>query len=159
MVKSVTALCLALVLTFATRGDAHPLHSSFTEITRDRAGYVSISIRLFSDDYGATLDSLRKESGSSSLESVARQYFARAVTLMSADGKALPVVWCGMRSESGLTWLCARSTQPVPTGIIRVRNALMFDRFRDQISIIRWTGKTESRTIILSARIPEARLN
>jgi hypothetical protein len=34
----------------------------------------------------------------------------------------------------------------------------MFDRFTDQISIIRWTGRKETRTLILSARIPDALL-
>jgi hypothetical protein len=62
-----------------------------------------------------------------------------------------------MRAEVTVIWVCARSTAPV-AGAFRVRNALMFDRFADQISIIRWVQQKETRTLILSARVPEGRL-
>ena len=152
-------MLVAMLLVATQPVDAHPLHSSFTEITRERSGAVTISVRLFADDFGATLDALRLKSTGSSLESVAQQYFAHAVTIVAADGKPLPLVWCGMRSESGLTWLCARTAQPVPAGRFRVRNALMFDRFPDQISIIRWDRGSGARTLVLSARAPEGQLD
>lgn len=164
MVKSVTTLCVALMLAVARPGDAHPLHSSFTEIARERGGTITMSIRLFADDFGATLDSLRARTRGAPGETVAREYFARSVVLTTADGKPVPLQWCGMRSQDGLTWLCARSVAPVPPGRLRVRNALMFDRFRDQISVVRWdrgsgTRGSETRTLVLSARAPEGQLN
>lgn len=159
MVKRLVAPFVVLLLVAAQPGNAHPLHSSFTEITRERSGTLAISIRLFADDFGATLDSLRLQSTGSSLESVAQQYFVRRVTVQAPDGKPLQLVWCGMRSDGGLTWLCARSAQPVSAGHLRVRNGLMFDRFPDQISIIRWNGRTGTRTLVLSARVPEGRLD
>jgi hypothetical protein len=156
-VKRLVASFVALLLVVAPALDAHPLHSSFTEITRERSGELKISIRLFSDDFGAALDSLRMKSSGSSLESVAQQYLTSTVTLM-AGGKPLPLVWCGMRSDQGLTWVCARTSKPV-AGSFLFRNSMMFDRFSDQLSIIRWTGPKETRTTILSARVQEVRLD
>ena len=156
MVRAVTLL-VALLLAVTESGTAHPLHTSFTEISQDRDGVVTMSIRLFADDFGATLDSLRK-AGAPSAEAAARLYLFRSVAVLVA-GKAVPLTWCGMRSDSGLTWLCARSAQPVPRERLQVRNALMFDRFRDQISIVRWSGTSETRTLVLSARVPEAWVN
>jgi hypothetical protein len=69
-----------------------------------------------------------------------------------------------MRTQDGLTWLCARSVAPVPPGRMRLRNTLMFDRFLDQISVVRWdrgtgTRGSKARTLILSARAPEGQLD
>lgn len=158
MVKSASAFCLTLMLAIARPGDAHPLHSSFTEITRQRGGMISISIRLFADDFGVALDALRAAPGAPS-ETVAQQYFARSVVLTTADGKPVQLVWCGMRTVDGLVWLCARSAQPIPAGFVQVRNALMFDRFADQISVVRWQNTSQARTVVLSARSPVATLD
>jgi hypothetical protein len=164
VVKPVAALCLALMVTIATPGDAHPLHSSFAEITRERSGTIAISIRLFADDFGVALDSLRAKARGAPSETVAQEYFARSVVLTTADGKPVQLEWCGMRSQDGLVWLCARTVAPVAPGRLRVRNALMFDRFRDQISVVRWdrgsgTRGSETRTLVLSARAPEGQLD
>lgn len=148
-------LLIAFGVVSAGRLYAHPLHSSYAEITRERSGDIVIRVRLFADDFGALLDSLRASSGGQSLEAVARQYAQRYVTMANTDGTSIPIVWCGMRSEQNVVWVCVRSAQPI-TGAFRVRNALMFDRFRDQISIIRWSGKKETRTLVLSPRVPSA---
>ena len=148
-------LLIATGVVSAGRLDAHPLHSSYAEITRERGGEIVIRVRLFADDFGALLDSIRASSGRTSLDSIARQYVQRHLTISGPEGTAIPIDWCGMRSEKNVDWVCARSARPI-TGAFRVRNALMFDRFRDQISIIRWTGKKETRTLVLSARVPSA---
>ena len=159
MVKSVAALCLALVLTVVRPVDAHPLHSSFTEIIRERGGTITMTIRLFADDFGVAMDSLRAEVRGVAGETVAREYFARTVVLTTADGRAVQLEWCGMRTQNGLTWLCARSVAPVAPGRLRVRNALMFDRFRDQVSVVRYGRGSGARTLVLSARAPEGQLD
>ena len=159
MVKVSGILALTLLLTSADFGDAHPLHSSFTEITRERGGTITMSVRLFADDFGVALDSLRSKSGGATSEAVAQQYFATSVCLSTADGKSVALAWCGMRSQDGLVWLCARSAAPVSAGRLRLRNALMFDRFRDQISVVRWDRGSGTRTLVLSARAPEGHLD
>lgn len=157
MVKKLVAPFVAWLLGVAQPVDAHPLHSSFTEITRERSGELKISIRLFADDFTATLQSRQSNSKGESLDTAAQQYFASMVTLV-VGGKPLALVWCGMRSEQNVTWVCARTSSPV-AGSFLFRNSMMFDRFSDQVSIISWTGKKETRTIILSARVLEVRLD
>ena len=152
MVKSI-ALMLALVASPA----AHPLHSSYTEIARDeRSGTLTVSVRLFADDFGAMLDSLRGTSAFRTLtpEQVARAYFNRSFSL-STGTTAVQLEWDGMTTVGGLTLIRVRSVGPVKDRL-QIRNALMFDRFSDQVSIVRWTGTRGARTIVLSARAPEA---
>ena len=157
MVKRAIGIAGFLIVLTVSGLPAHPLHSSYADVTRERTGNVAISVRLFADDFGALLDSLRKSSGGLSLEAVARQYVQRHLTVSTTDGKVTPLEWCGMRPEQTVVWVCVRSALPL-SGAFRLRNAIMFDRFSDQISIVRWSGKRETRTLVLSARVPEALL-
>ena len=138
------------------RLEAHPLHSSYTEITRERTGSLMIQVRLFGDDFGALLESLEASSGATR-ELAARQYVQRQLIVTRSDGAVIPTAWCGMRSEQNVVWVCIRTVNPI-SGAFRIRNALMFDRFPDQISIIRFAGRKETRTLVLSARVPEVLL-
>lgn len=159
MVKSIMALAVALLLVTGEPVNAHPLHTSFTEIVKDaRTGHIAVSVRLFSDDFQAALDSIAALSSSAgaSREAIARRYFERSVSIQHRSGNQIGLSWCGMRTKDGLTWLCARSTAPVPNGRLLIRNALMFDRFTDHISIVRWTAASGTRTVVLSARAREA---
>jgi hypothetical protein len=52
MVKPIAVLLSAMLL------EVHPLHTSFTELTRGSSGAVTISVRLFADDFGALLDAM-----------------------------------------------------------------------------------------------------
>ena len=147
------ALLFALLATDGVR--AHPLHSSYTEVVRDaHTGGLSLSVKLFANDFGVALDSL-SQSGGMSREAVAQTYFERSVTVTS-NGQVVRLAWCGLRTADGLTWLCARTIDPVSKGKLRIRNALMYDRFADQISILRWTSTSGVRTIVLTIRSPEA---
>lgn len=159
MVNSILSLIVALLLVIAKPVNAHPLHTSFTEIVKDaHTGRIAVSVRLFSDDFQAALDSMMAASsmGGVSRDALARRYFERSVSIQHRSGNQIGLAWCGMRTEDDLTWICARSIAPVPSGKLLIRNELMFDRFADQISIVRWTAAAGIRTIVLSARAREA---
>jgi hypothetical protein len=150
-----TSIVVVLAMVTTPRAEAHPLHTSYMEITRDRSsGTVSISVRLFADDFGSAM----KELGGAGNETIARAYFERSVSLTTRDGNPVALEWCGMRTADGLTWLCARSRGRVPEGRLRVRNTLMFGRFSDQVSIVRLATAGGSRTIVLTSRAPEGQL-
>lgn len=155
--RLVVFLFAGLTLGFAPLG-AHPLHVSYADVRREQDGVIAISVRLYADDFGALVDSLSRSSPRQPKESVMQQYVQRALTLSASDGSTIATEWCGMRSDRNLVWVCMRSVSPV-TGRFRLRNALMFDRFSDQISIVQWTGRKKTRTLVLSARVPEGQLD
>lgn len=153
------ALLFALLAADGVR--SHPLHSSYTELARDaRTGGLSLSVKLFADDFGIALDSLGLLPSARGMtrEAVAQAYFERSVTVTS-NGQVIRLAWCGVRTADGLTWLCARSLDPLPKGKLSIRNALMFDRFGDQISIVRWKGERGDRTVVLTVRSPTVALD
>jgi hypothetical protein len=142
----------------ADRADhAHPLHTSVTELTYDAASRaVTVSVRLFADDFGMALRARGATPSlqGSSLDAIARDYFAAAVALVRADGAPIALAWCGIREESGLIWLCARAAGVASFSGLRLRNALMFDRFPDQISIVRAVGSRGVQTLLLTKKSP-----
>lgn len=161
MVRPIAAVAALLLGAFASVLNAHPLHTSFTEIGRDaRTGAVTLSVRLFSDDFKAAMDSIAAVASSRGVtrDAVVQAYFERSVALDTDKGTPIRLAWCGMKIVDGLTWLCAKSLDPVPIGRLRIRNTLMFDRFTDQISIVRWTSTSGARTIVLTTRSPTADL-
>ncbi len=160
MVRALAIAAFALVAAFRPL-TAHPLHTSFTEIERERSGHLAISIRLFADDFSKALDSLKALPASQGVELdlVAKAYFERSVVLRDEKGSSIPLEWCGLKQVDNLSWICARTRAPAPDGALRIRNSLMFDRFADQLSIVRWTNKSKAGTRVLSGRAPEAVLN
>jgi hypothetical protein len=150
MVKSIATLLSAMLL------EVHPLHTSFTELTRDSSGAVTISVRLFADDFGALLDAM-PEAKSQGREAAERRYVESRLMLLSGSAP-MKLEWCGSRTADNLVWVCLRSSTPIPSGNLRLRNTLMFDRFADQISIIRWMRGSRTQTLVLTSRMPEATL-
>jgi hypothetical protein len=71
--------------------------------------------------------------------------------MLSSGSAPVKLEWCGSRTADNLVWVCLRSSTPLPPGKLRLRNTLMFDRFADQISIIRWTRGSRTQTIVLTA--------
>ena len=160
MVRCAAFVLALLCSPIANSAAAHPLHVSYTEVTRDRTGRIAISTRLFADDFGAFLDSLRvrPEWKGQSREAVARDYLRRKVRLSAKGGVALALSWCGMRTVDGMTRVCLRSEGSMPAGVLELRLDVLFDRFPDQVSLVRWNGSSRPRTMALTPRMPAGRL-
>jgi hypothetical protein len=158
MVARIVVLVLSGLMMTAPSLNAHPLHVTYADVRREQGGFIAMSVRLFADDFGALVDSLSRTSPGQPKESIAQRYVQRSLTLSLGDGSTIATDWCGMRSDENLVWVCVKSASSV-MGRFRLRNALMFDRFSDQVSIIRWTGQKKTRTLVLSSRAPEGTLD
>jgi hypothetical protein len=51
----------------------------------------------------------------------------------------LVTAWCGIRRTGDLLWLCLRAPAAQGLSGLRVRVALLFDRYADQINIVQAT--------------------
>jgi hypothetical protein len=108
---------------------AHPLHTTLTQIElRGADGSVQLTVRAFNDDLRAAL-------GGDASDSAASHYLRSTVALVDRTGRAIPLAWCGLRRSAGVVWLCLRGTAPAAGGL-RVRVAVLFDLYADQINII-----------------------
>jgi hypothetical protein len=63
--------------------------------------------------------------------------------------------WCGVRTEGNQLIICAMTDSAVRE-TVRVSNSLLFERFSDQINIVRWIAASATRTVVLTQRSSEA---
>ena len=120
---------------------AHPLHTTLTQLAyRDADRSVEVTVRVFADDFRAVL-------ARDVTDSAAAAYLRSTLTLTDRAGRPLAVVWCGMKRTGDLLWLCLRA--PAPRGLsgLRVRVAVLFDRYDDQINIVQ--AIFEGRRVVL----------
>jgi hypothetical protein len=150
------ALAAALVLgvvTTARVADAHPLHSTITELVEDRAhGVVRATVRVFADDFGTALT--RASRGRTQVstgpvwDAAALAYATQAFGLRDVRGRALPLRSCGTRRTGDLLWLCLEAATDQPLASLQVRNAMLCDLFDDQVNVVQGTVNGERRSVL-----------
>ena len=137
----------------------HDVHVSHTRAVVE-GSTVALNVRLFADDLEATL---RRTSGDPALrlgtpaaDTAFARYFARQVGI-TADGVRLaPRLTAAGTANDGAgiptRWSLIELTAPKPVRRLAVRNARMFDAFRDQqniVAVMRMPG--ERRTTLFFA--------
>ena len=159
MVRPLTMLA-GLLLVMSTRDlRAHPLHTSYTEIARDRSGRLMISIKVFSDDFESALaQAERKERVRPNGDERVKRYVQREFLVKTFDGSPVALSWCGFKAEGNQFIICAMTTSAV-RGAVRVSNSLLFERFADQINIVRWTTPSGTRMLVLTQGSKEVALH
>jgi hypothetical protein len=136
--------CLLALLLAPRAAEAHPIHSSLTEIRHDAAARtLNVSVRVFADDFGVALQ--RRGGPPRSWEAAAFAYAATHFIL--AEGRrVLPFTWCGARRQGIVVWLCLRAPAPAATGRLVVHNRIHFELFEDQVNVVQATlgGRRQS---------------
>jgi len=115
----------------------HPLHTTLTQLAyRDSDHMVEATVRVFADDFRAAL---RADVS----DSAAVAYLRSTFTLADHAGRPLAIAWCGLRRTGDLLWLCLQAPAAQGLSGLRVRVALLFERYADQINIVQasYTGR------------------
>jgi hypothetical protein len=108
----------------------HPLHTTLTQLAyRDGDHMVEATVRVFKDDFRAAL---RADVS----DSAAVAYLRSTFTLADRAGRPLAIAWCGLRRTGDLLWLCLQAPAAQGLSGLRVRVALLFERYADQINIV-----------------------
>jgi hypothetical protein len=108
----------------------HPLHTTLTQLAyRDGDHMVEATVRVFADDFRAAL---RADVS----DSAAVSYLRSTFTLADRAGRPLAIAWCGLRRTGDLLWLCLQAPAAQGLSGLRVRVALLFERYSDQINIV-----------------------
>ncbi len=117
---------LALIMALAT----HPLHTTLTQVAyREADRTLELAVRAFADDFRAALKT-------DVTDSAAAAYLRSTVTLFDGSGRALATTWCGLRRVGDAFLLCLRASAPEGPKGLRVRVAILFERYSDQINIV-----------------------
>jgi hypothetical protein len=119
---AVVALIAALV--------THPLHTTLTQVAyREADRTLELTVRTFADDFRAALKA-------DVTDSAAAAYLRSTVTVFDRSGRALALSWCGLRRVEDAFLFCLRASAPEGLKGLRVRVAILFERYDDQINIV-----------------------
>ena len=148
---AVAAPFLSPVLGAAGAAHAHPLHTSFADITYDaNARAVVISLRVFADDLTKASSDHRMRFISKGDRGISPAVAYALASFRIADdaGRPLALEPCGEKQVGDLMWLCLRARVAARPMSLRVSSRILFDVYKDQINVVQATlGDRKSSTL------------
>lgn len=142
---------------------AHPLHTSFVELTYAEGTHTLLaSVRVFADDFLRRVEGSAAGAGSmlpaGQPEKRAAIYLSRTFTVTDARGRIVPLAWCGWKRSGDLVTICLRGNLSGGLAGARVRNAVLMDLFSDQINVLQTTYDSSRHSILFTPGEPVKRL-
>lgn len=138
---------LAAIVGWLALPGGHPTHTSAAELSQSSDGALSVAIRLFADDIGATIGA---PPGQPPAGEVLRSYLADRFVIRDRSGAQVALAWDeGSISGDVLT---LRSQARVAGGLAgaKVTNRVLTERFADQVNVVRATYAGRSATLIFT---------
>jgi hypothetical protein len=125
---------------------AHPLHSTITELTEDRAhGIVRATIRVFADDFGTAVARTRRSGDAAALA-----YVSTMFGFTDRGGRVLSLRACGTRRVGDLLWICVEASSTEGLATLAVRNGILSDLFDDQVNVVQGTIGGARRSLLFT---------
>jgi hypothetical protein len=154
MRRLVASAALTLASLTPHRAFAHPLHTTLTEITEDRArGVVRATIRVFADDIDHSLKRgahVPAPIGSPAWNAAAISYAASVFTMSTKPGVPMPLRSCGVTQKADVLWICLEANAPSGAASLVVRNAMLCDQFEDQVNIVQATFAGSRHSVLFT---------
>lgn len=119
---------------------AHPLHTTVTEITCGRGGAVRVKIRVFSDDFARAVQraSVQRVSAARGVApNDAAAYVARTFRLRDKAGTPVRLTLRTLQPEGEVTWLAFDGIAAGGLTGGKVVSGLLFELFDDQVNIVK----------------------
>jgi hypothetical protein len=135
---SAVVLVLASPLIMSRQvAEAHPLHTSLAELSFDpRSGIVSLSLRVFVDDFTAASNEWSRRSNRPGGGAALAGYSLATFLLNDASGRRVAMTPCGGKRVGDLMWLCFHGRLTSQLKGATVSSNIMFEKYRDQINIV-----------------------
>jgi hypothetical protein len=139
--------------TAATR--AHPLHTTFTDVSLSGSGDMEIRLRAFIDDFSAAVagqrDAARPPFATPSNAATAR-YLARRVVVIDASGRTPTLAVTDLRREGDVVWVTMRAPGVRSLTGVRLTNTVLFERYDDQVNVVQTSARGRRRTVLFTKR-------
>ena len=143
----------AMLLAALAGTAAHPLHTTLTTVTwKGDRHELEVAVRTFTQDLvdAVTRVSRSPAASGSVSDSAACRYAAAALSVRDAAGASLPVARCVTERAAEVTWIRLAIPADRPMGL-RLCNALLFERFADQVNIVQADLAGATRTILFTS--------
>jgi hypothetical protein len=140
----VTALILGLMLRLVP--PAHPMHTTVAELQDAAGGTTSLRIRVFQDDFVAALGPVQGEHPDSVMSRYIRERFAIA----DRAGRPVSLQWEGAEHSGAVILLRLQIRLPPGLEGATVKSALLWERFGDQVNIVRASYGGRTATLLFT---------
>ena len=151
--RTVRIACVALALgLFATRADAHPLHTTLTQVSVAADGGIQIVIRAFVDDFSAAVTGRVSPVGSAiptPAEPAAARYLGDRLLLSDRSGRRIALAVTNIRRTDDLVWVTLRTASASASGV-RLTNRVLFERWDDQVNIVQSSLGGRQQTLLFT---------
>lgn len=153
---ALAGFALAFVVAVSTNtADAHPLHTTLTELTVDSARHVvRVVVRAFSDDLGAAMarrsPGHAPQPGGAAWDTAAFAYATSAFTIADHTGRPLTLRGCGIRRTGDLLWLCMETESRTGATGLQLRDAVLTEVYDDQVNIVQVTIAGARRSLLFT---------
>jgi hypothetical protein len=146
-------LALALSVVVARPANAHPLHTTLTELSEDRArAVVRATIRVFADDFGTAIQRSSKGRVGATTgpewDAATMAYLSAAFGFTDRAGHAVALHACGVRRTGDLLWICVEGTSAGGLASLEVWSAVLCDIFEDQVNVVQTTIAGARRSLL-----------
>jgi hypothetical protein len=129
-------------------GQAHPMHTAVAELVQQAPALpVSISLRVFADDFGAAVPAA--PDGAATDSAMAR-YLRGTFALADRTGRPVRLTWAGAARAGDVITLRLRAEVPGGLAGARVTSLVLCDRFEDQVNIVRAVYAGRAATLLFS---------
>jgi hypothetical protein len=138
----VTRILLALMVAAPAVASAHPLHTSLAKISIDGSGRnVSVSVRVFADDFKLAAAASRLST---------TDYAIRSVSVRDLHGNLVKLDSCGVVRKGDLLWICLKGRAHSRADRGSVASVILFERFHDQINVVTTELAGKSRNFLFT---------
>lgn len=125
----------------------HPTHTSAAELSQGPGGTVSVVIRLFADDVGATVGT---PAGRTPAGEALRSYLTDRFVIVDRSGAPVALAWDDGSLNGDVLTLRSRSRVAGQLAGAKVTNRVLTERFADQVNLVRATYAGRSATLIFT---------
>ena len=142
---AVAMFSAALFLLCAGRLNAHPMHTTLTEVTVTPSRTIRATVRVFADDLAAGMGKTR----SVAVDGDVATYVAKGLALYDAD-RPLALRPCGVKRQSDILWVCLETALAGGLDRVSLRNSLLGETFKDQINIVQVASGGVKRSLVFT---------
>ena len=159
MVNASRCIAIATMLTLIPAvARAHPLHTSLAQMTIDtRTGAVSVSLRVFVDDFTAAANHWSKDKRVES-QTTAFAYARASFVIRESSGRIVPLRSCGEKRVGDLLYVCLAGRASSNASVSAVLSRVLTEKFADQVNIVQATYSGRRASLLFTPGDREKRL-
>ena len=134
---------------FAGLSGAHPLHTTFTEISEAPGGQTfTVTVRAFTDDLAHALGGAVLPAGAQAplSDSALARYVRSRFSVTDRSGRRLDLRYTGQRQSADLSWVTFSASVPAGLSGSSIIDRLQTELYGDQVNLVqaRYAGRSET---------------